>query len=1336
MDKETDRAFVQQGFTRHVENLRFHTNNGSDGVGNNIKGTQKISDETEDRTDLKCITALHNKNLDVIYYYLASTSGLFSKVLEYDINSGDTTTVLHDELGVLNLDKEGYITGINEIDGLLYWAEWGNNVRKINVERAKTYGINGFTEDDLKVILRPPLQKLNITLENTDTESQEENNILEKFIYFSYRYRYLDGGYSVLAPFTNVAFEPKNWNYNFSEQSNPSMINAFNQVSIDFFTGSKRVTEIQLVFKESESNNVWVIDDFNKANLGYNDNEIQNFKFNNQKVKRALEKSVLANIYDNVPLTSKSQEIIDRRLLYGYYKEYYNIKESISDTNDIDIDYELSLVSNNNLVDKEVNVEDEDGNVTGTEIIQVPSGVPKKTVKSNRDYQAGLVYGDDDGRITTILNSKTDTLFIPNSNSVTENSIHVTLKHKPPYWATYFRFFIKQNEKGYDQILPTLFYEDGVYRWIKLEGADIDKVKEGDYLIVKSDTQAPVEELVKVKVLEVKQQEQNFLQIEALDDEIVERAGLYFKIKPEGFRVDIDDYENFEISTYDNTRNAYNDPVRTIDDYISAPHFYGDTLDDLSSNGYNKSSQTYGTGTYTGANDERNRYLIEIDGLNISGADTFRWSDDNGANWIASDVPITAGIPQALNNGVEITFANNIGHSLSDEWTINARSTWSRRNSSRAYGFFRTTTEHFDSLEDNEDEIIRNGARIYLEYDEYGRGNDYFKIDIITQDQYDNIEEWFHKEDILDLITAQCGLTDDDIHFMRGNLRKTGNGFVTDAGATEISQDNLTGTMTMCVRSVEHGTGTKRVKVRTTTEIIQNETDYYLIFETEPIKQPDDIYFEIGKNYKIIDGFHTHKTDDFETLITDISTDQSQTASQDLIVKLDWFNAFSYGNAVESYKIKDQHNRKGIDVGVRTLSDSKEKYKEVTRDADITWSDVYNDETDFNGLNTFNLSLINFIKLDKEDGTIQKLLRLNDNLIVFQEDAIGILPYNKNIIYDAEGGKTIGVSNNVLDRRSYRPYDFGKHGVSKSPESVIRRGSRTYLVDEQRGDLLRMANDGITTINENLFEHEFSNLMRENKGKKFVAGFDPIHNEYLIHIPSENGCLLFKEKEKGFPQYLTFEPDFMLNANNELYAWKDGVMYKMNATENRNNFFGVDYPSKIKYFANTEPSIEKTAHAIGIESSHPFLVNISTKLTSRTIDKESFVKKEDYWFSEIMGNTNGDTASSASFGLGQFPIINGEILTDRRPETMSIGDYIVSANLLFSPNEIIGYEEGKIILSDPINTVSSFLIYEKNQNIDGNNIRGDVFEIEMINNDTEKIELRATNIEVSKSDYT
>ena len=1314
MDKQRNKAFLEKHAFRHSENLRFNTSGSNDGIGKKIKGSLLVSDVTSGSTDLKCVTAYFNQDLNVIYYFLASTNGAISKIVEYNIDNGNTTIVCEDNSSILNLVKGGYITGINEIDGLLYWSEWGNNPRRINIERAKTYGINGFDENDIMVLVKPPLQKLRITLESAETPTQEENNIVENMFAFSYRYRYIDGEYSALAPFTKYAFFPKPFRYDYSEQSMPSMVNTSNQVKIEFNTGSKNVTEIQLVFIESNNDNAWIIDDFDKSKLGYGNDQIVSFDFVNNKVKRALPKEILRKYFDNVPRTNLCQTMINGRLLYAHYKENYNIVDA--DDIPIEIDYDLELEETNNTEIIEVTDYDENGNPVLINIT-VPTLNPLRTVKSNRDYQVGLVYTDGHGRSSTILLSKTDTIYIPNSNSVTGNSIIVNLRHKPPKWATHYRFFIKQNKKNYDNVFPTLFYEDGVYRWIKLEGADKEKVKEGDFLIVKSDTQEPVDTLVKVKVLEVKEQPKNFLQAEDVTDSIIEKSGLYFKIKPDGFRIDIEDFESYNLSTYDNTRNAYNNPIASIAPYIGYAHFYGDTLDDLTSNQ---------GGGYTGVNDERNRYRIQI--LTIGATDTFRWSDDDGTNWDdngGAGYPITGGA-QALNNGVEITFGAVTGHSLNDEWTINARSTWTRKNSGRAYGFFRTTGYHYDTLQSLEDEKIRAGARINLIYDEYGRGDDYFNIDVIAQGNYDNIQEWFYEENIINLITAQCGLVYDDIHFMRGVIEKNDN-------ATRIYQNDSDGIMTMCVRSVEHGTGTSRVKVSAKSDIIQSVGYYPLLFETEPTQQPEDIYFEIGKTYRISGGYHLAVTDDYETEIPDTAGDVSQSISTDLRVKLDWFNAFSYGNSVETYKVKDEWNGKGLAVGVRTLSDSEEEYKEVVRRADIQWSNRYEDETNFNGLNDFNLTEVNFEKLDKENGSIQKIDNANGNLLVLQEDGTGLMAYEKSIIEDADGNQTIQAIERVLDSRSYRPY-AGINGTT-NPESYIAVGIRKYYVDKQRANLVRLSIDGTTDLDMYLFESEFSDLMIQHKSDFLIGGFDPKHGEYLLSLPKLQNTLAFKESQKGFPTYYTFEPDFMVYANNEMYAWKQGRMYKMNNTNQFNEFFGQEYPSKILYYANEEFSVEKVAKAIGIESTHSWDVNIATNLASRNIPKNSFIQKEDYWFSEIMGNTNGNPLNSSNYGLGTYPIVQGVITTLNIPETLSVGDYIRSNSISFPDNQVIDIQDNKIFLQNNITTTSSFLFYLKNSNVDGASIRGDIFEVELVNDDNEDVELRAVNLEVSKSEY-
>ena len=76
-------------------------------------------------------------------------------------------------------------------------------------------------------------------------------------------------------------------------------------------------------------------------------------------------------------------------------------------------------------------------------------------------------------------------------------------------------------------------------------------------------------------------------------------------------------------------------------------------------------------GIYTGTTVEPPyvQYKVEIDS---SGAvDTFRWSEDQGATWAASNVAIT-GLEQALSNGVTVTFAADTGHTVGDGWYVDA----------------------------------------------------------------------------------------------------------------------------------------------------------------------------------------------------------------------------------------------------------------------------------------------------------------------------------------------------------------------------------------------------------------------------------------------------------------------------------------------------------------------------------------------------------------------------------------------------------------------------------------------------------------------------------------
>lgn len=122
---------------------------------------------------------------------------------------------------VLNFNTENLITGVNIIDGNLYWTDNLNEPKKIVVERSKAtdIGDNGgattidnriFDHSDITVIRPHPIVPITLSLtEYTPTTNLPEPPFENIYPRFSYRWKYEDGQYSPMAPFTQAAFIPE-----------------------------------------------------------------------------------------------------------------------------------------------------------------------------------------------------------------------------------------------------------------------------------------------------------------------------------------------------------------------------------------------------------------------------------------------------------------------------------------------------------------------------------------------------------------------------------------------------------------------------------------------------------------------------------------------------------------------------------------------------------------------------------------------------------------------------------------------------------------------------------------------------------------------------------------------------------------------------------------------------------------------------------------------------------------------------------------------------------------------------------------------------------------------
>jgi hypothetical protein len=1045
MDKDTDSRLIPQGSYRDALNLRIGSSEGGDaGAGENSLSNRKLTNLTMGTNPIT-IGMYGDEFEEKIYWFVTTDTGNY--VLEWDnVNSVSSYVLIDTRVGdanVLNFHEDYLITGVNVLidsdngNRYLLWTDGrdGNEPRQINIERAKSYGENGFGQEEISLYKAPPSAPPTITL--TNTASDEENNLEEKFLTFSYRYKYLDGEYSALSPFTDFAFRPKPFSYDYSISSNESMINRFSAVDIAFNTGSDLVEEVEVVFKQSGSNAVYSIESFNKEKKGWGDGATVSFLYANSKIKRVLSTNELNRLYDNVPLVAYAQEMIGNRVLFANYKENIDLLDSNGDKIQVDLS-------------------------VGKLTTPISEGTPTETMRTNRDYEIAIAYTYGGSRLTTPLTSEGNTLYIKNAEAINKNQLTVTVANEAPALAEGFRFFIKQSKTDYDTIIPTLFYQDGVYVWIKLEANEINKISEGEFIYVKADSSAILTNVVQTKVLDIKTQDRNFLEDDAVT-ETKQLQGNYFKIKPIDYRIDEADFEFYEYAGYDNTRDRYNDPIRNNISYAEDPIAYGlDATNDL----------TVSSGdTYTGIIDVR--YRIEID--TVGATDTFRWSKDDGTTFEASGVAIT-GAAQALDSSITITFGSVTGHDIDDYWIVSAKSSSDNGlagdMNSKAYAIYKGIDE---GDTDGDKDVIEGGARINIRYREKGEGNISINKNYISSRRYDNVEEWFHGDNIqLDL-----GIAESRIWFRRGTVTKT-------SGAASYITIGKTQYMNMIIRSLNtQNTFTDDIiKVYPGWSVFQSEND--IIFETKPFDDNLDIFYEIGKTYPISNGLH----------LGNGASDVDQTASTQGEFVLDVFNAFAWGNAFESYKIKDLFNNPTMKMDTRPSSPI-EDYKQNYRISSITYSGVFEQTTSVNALNEFNLSLANYKDLDDTYGKIKKLYSRDNDIISFQEDKVVKVLFNKSVLYNADGSGNVSQTIDVLGQEI--PY-VGEYGISDNPESFAKYGSQMWFADSKRGAIMRLAQDGLTEISAYGMGDYFRDDSINNPNSKRLGSYDPYFDQYIITL--------------------------------------------------------------------------------------------------------------------------------------------------------------------------------------------------------------------------------------------
>jgi hypothetical protein len=298
--------------------------------------------------------------------------------------------------------------------------------------------------------------KISIQRQNPDYSSTYKGDLAllkDEFAKFSYRFKYDDDEYSLMAPFTQAAFVPKQFGYFTGEDEEETfknnivkfMENRVDNVKLNITLPRiasqldlyYKVKEVQILIKNSDEQAVRVVEDVPVSRIVDAIGTSVNYQYDYLSTKpiKVLPEADLTRVHDRVPVRALTQESVGNRIIYGNFLNKHSSPDYLR--------YEVSY-------DKKIN-----DNLT-TEF-------PNHTVKQNRSYQIGVVLMDRYGRASNVIlndpdavstaNFKNSTIYAPYENAG-GNAVN--------YWGHNLTFKLRQEIPGSlsKDYYPGLYSED------------------------------------------------------------------------------------------------------------------------------------------------------------------------------------------------------------------------------------------------------------------------------------------------------------------------------------------------------------------------------------------------------------------------------------------------------------------------------------------------------------------------------------------------------------------------------------------------------------------------------------------------------------------------------------------------------------------------------------------------------------------------------------------------------------------------------------------------------------------------------------------------------------
>jgi hypothetical protein len=368
-----------------------------------------------------------------------------------------------------------------------------------------------------------------------------------------------------------------------------------------------------------------------------------------------------------------------------------------------------------------------------------------------------------------------------------------------------------------------------------------------------------------------------------------------------------------------------------------------------------------------------------------------------------------------------------------------------------------------------------------------------------------------------------------------------------------------------------------------------------------------------------------------------------------------------------------------------------ENANQITYPDMYRWSLDYQQDTSIN--RTCRFYPKNFDTVDRSNGAIMKMSTLDRKLIFFQERKIGYTGVYQKFISDGGGSNQLITTDSIITQNNLQYY-AGEIGVGNQPTSVVKSDYVFYGVDPVKNIIWRLSRDGITDLTETykVKSWAFQNIPKYlNPGnypfggkQKILGTYNTRSNnvgEYLLlaqGAASAGETFAFEERHNSFTSLYDVDCDCIVCAENVLYFFRNGVMWKQNTLPSGYNvFFNTQYTATLLIPFNDRMTDKKVFMALAYQAKSPWGSNTAADIQTDTINsqtnlvQQSKIMVQDYNVLEAPNvyaafNRDLNSMSNAAVALWEGDYLVGHYILVRLRHSSNGANYIFAPYVVYS----------------------------------------------------------------------